>query len=57
MKNILAVLFLITYSFSALSQQQEKLNTMVYDWNKLSAEHTKSGDKKHILEGLSLIHI
>ena len=52
MKNTLVVLFLmITYSFSALSQQQEKLKTTVYDWNKLSVEETKSGEKKHILEG------
>jgi len=51
MKNTLVVLFLITYSFSAWSQQQEKLNTMVYDWNKLSVEHTKSGEKKPVFEG------
>ena len=52
MKNILVVIFLmITYSFSALSQQQEKLNTTVYDWNKLSVEHTNSGEKRPVLKG------
>lgn len=52
MKNTLVILFLmITYSFSAFSQQPEKLNTTVYDWNKLSVEHTKSGEKRHVLKG------
>ena len=52
MKNTLVLLFLmLTCTFSAWSQKQEKLNTRVYDWNKLSAEHTKSGEKLPILEG------
>ncbi len=52
MKYILVVLFLmLTFTFSARSQHQEKLNTTVYDWNKLSAEHTRSGEKRQILEG------
>lgn len=39
------------FTFSARSQHQEKLNTTVYDWNKLSAENTRSGEKRQILEG------
>jgi len=52
MKNNLAVLFLMmTYTLSAWSQQHEMLKTTVYDWNKLSVKHTKSGEKTPILEG------
>lgn len=54
MKYILVVLFLmLTFTFSARAQHQEKLNTTVYDWNKLSAEHTRSGEKRQILVGFT----
>ncbi len=54
MKNALIVLFLMmVFSLAALSQKQEKLNTKVYDWNKLTVDHTIYGEKKHILEGFT----
>ena len=35
----------------AFSQNMEKLNTYVYDWNKLEVKKTNSGEKRQIFEG------
>ena len=37
--------------FSAFSQQLEKLNTSVFDWNKLQADKTEYGESRLIFKG------
>jgi len=47
----MVVLMIVAFVFPASSQQLEKLNTKVYDWNKLKAEKTKFGEKRQLFEG------
>lgn len=49
--SIILFLILLTFSFSAFSQTLQKLETRVYNWNKLSAVKTKTGELRKIFEG------
>jgi len=48
----LSFLFLLTiFSANLFAQNPEKLQTQVYDWNKLEVTKTNSGEKRQIFEG------
>lgn len=49
--KLLVVLALTSVSYSTFSQSLEKLNTHVYNWDQLSAQKTKTGEKRQIFEG------
>ena len=49
-----SLILLFTFVFSGIfaqSQTTEKLNTAVYDWNKMEVVKTNSGEKRQIFEG------
>ncbi len=51
-KNLFIIsLMVLTFGFSAFSQKLEKLNTKVYNWDKLLSEKTKTGENRQIFEG------
>lgn len=48
----LSFFFLFTiFSTTLFAQNLEKLNTSVYDWNKLEVNKTSSGEKRQVFEG------
>lgn len=51
MKKLSLFLLMTTISAYIFAQSLEKLNTYVYDWNKLEVNKTKSGEKRQIFEG------
>ena len=51
MKLIIFILMIMVSGTFAFSQNMKKLNTYVYDWNKLEVKKTNSGEKRQIFEG------
>lgn len=51
MRYLTLISAMIMSSSSAFSQNLEKLNTFVYNWNDLEAVETKSGEKRPVFEG------
>ncbi|MCY1720609.1 cupin domain-containing protein [Prolixibacteraceae bacterium Z1-6] len=51
MKQLFVLLFATIINISAFAQNLEKLETSVYDWNKLEIVKTQSGEKRQLFEG------
>lgn len=51
MKRLSFFLLLTTISAALFAQNMQKLNTHVYDWNKLEVKKTDSGEKRQVFEG------
>lgn len=51
MKFLSLFLLAIIAGFSLQAQDLEKLNTRLYDWEKMEVKTTKSGEKRQIFEG------
>ncbi len=51
MKRLTFFLLLAIFSTVLFAQNMEKLNTHVYDWNKMEVTKTNSGEKRQIFEG------
>lgn len=51
MKRISFIFLFVSISFALFAQDMDKLNTHVYDWNKLEIKKTNSGEKRQIFEG------
>jgi len=51
MRTTISIFMILLLCFSAFSQQLEKLNTSVFDWNKLQADKTEYGESRLIFKG------